>query len=196
MAIADVLPDFSGVAPSRAGHSSGHLEEVRLQAFENGYNAGWEDAAKSIREEGGTIASEFAQNLSDLSFTYQEAYGHVLSCMRPLLEEIVSVVVPKLARDTIGLRVIEELSNLSGEQMSQPIHLNVAPTDAELIGQMVEAANAPPITIVPDDTLAQGQLHFRFGQNEKMIDLSTVQTGIAEAVSGFFDEQEKEIVNG
>ena len=72
--------------------------KLQLDAFEEGYRAGWDDAIKAQSDDR-TRISEFAQNLQDLSFTYHEAYSHAINAMTPLLEDIVRSVLPKIAHE-------------------------------------------------------------------------------------------------
>mgnify|MGYP003515970463 CR=1 FL=1 len=53
-------------------------QESRLEAYEQGYRAGWEDAAAAHAEDQRRIRVDLARSLQALGFTYQEARAHVL----------------------------------------------------------------------------------------------------------------------
>ena len=71
--------------------SSDEQESVRLEAFEKGYQAGWDDSSIAHQTEREKVSSELAQNLQDMSFTYHEAYAKLSLAMKPLLTKCVTV---------------------------------------------------------------------------------------------------------
>ncbi|KAA2315585.1 ABC transporter ATP-binding protein [Pseudooceanicola sediminis] len=195
--IARILEDF-GTAPLPAGPAMNEeeLETIRLEAFENGYKAGWDDAAKALREEQSHIASDLARNLQDLSFTYTEAHSAVLSAIRPLMGDIIDKVVPDLARETLGLRIKTELEQMAKRKASQRVEILVAPDNLATTEGLMEEDFGFPLSVVPDDTLSEGQVFLRFDDEETEIDLNAVTDGIRQAVDSFFTEQERKIQNG
>ena len=123
-----ILEDFGAPAPRRASQGKGlapglaelatlaepgtgpaaDAEAMKLEAFENGYRAGWEDATGAAASEQGHIAADLAQNLRDLSFTLAEAQVAVLAEMRPLLREIVAKLLPVAAHASLAGRIADE----------------------------------------------------------------------------------------
>ena len=102
------------------------LEEERLEAFERGYQAGWDDCAKSQMEESRRITADLAQNLQDLSFTYEEAYAAVMQALHPLLEQMIAAVLPRLARDSLVPRLVETVHDIAREHGHQAIGIAAA----------------------------------------------------------------------
>jgi flagellar biosynthesis/type III secretory pathway protein FliH len=189
--IARILEDFGTPhLPTAPAMSDEELETIRPEAFENGYKAGWDDAAKALREEQSHITSDLARNLQDLSFTYTEAHSAVLAAIRPLMGDIIDKVVPELARETLGLRIKDELEQLAKRKASQRVEILV--TTEGLMSQDFGF----PLAVVADDTLSEGQVFMRFDDEETEIDLNAVTEGIRQAVDGFFTEQERKIQNG
>ena len=68
------------------------FEEHRLEAYEQGYKAGWDDAATAQADDHTRISAGFARNLQELSFTYHEAKGQILGSLEPLLKEMVTKI--------------------------------------------------------------------------------------------------------
>ncbi|PJE27392.1 flagellar assembly protein FliH [Pseudooceanicola antarcticus] len=195
--IARILEDFGAPRPTHApGLSEEELETIRLEAFENGYKAGWDDAAKAARDEQGHIAADFARNLQDLSFTYHEAHGHVLSAVKPLLEDIVEKLLPDAARETLGLRVVDQLEALAREKSTVAVEISVAPDNLRLVEGLADQDFGFPVVMQGDDTLSEGQVFLRFGTEETEIDLGEVTEGIRGALAGFFAEQERKEDHG
>lgn len=194
MTINHLLEDFAGLARGTpVALTDVTLEEHKLEAFEKGYQAGWDDAAKANSEDTRSISADFAQNLQDLSFTYQEAYSAALDGLQPLFEEIISALLPELMRQSLGVQIVEQLNELARTQPKQTVELLMAPENAPALDAVLEDATAMPLSIVEDASLAEGQIFIRFGSEEREIDLSDIVTQIGTAARGFFDENRKEI---
>ncbi|MGI3164019.1 ABC transporter ATP-binding protein [Pseudooceanicola sp. 200-1SW] len=190
--IVRLLEDFGRPeAVAAPGLSEDELETLRLEAFENGYKAGWDDAAKASQEEQAHIGADLARNLQDLSFTYHEAHSHMLSSVKTLLEEIVGKILPETARDTLGPRVAEQLETLARQRTAPAVEISVAPSNRGVIDGLAEQDFGFPVRVESDDTLSDGQVFLRFGEEETEIDLGEVTDGIRDALAGFFAEQER-----
>ena len=195
MTISHLLEDFStierGLTVSLTDLS---LEEQKLESFEAGYKAGWDDAVKAQDEDGRRISSDFANNLHDLSFTYEEAMSGMLRALQPLLTEMVHTVLPKLSRETLGTRVIGMLHDIAKQQGRNPVEIITAPANMTALEPLVAGIEGlPPVTLLPEPTLGEGQVHIRMGDSEHEIDLDAVLAEIDTAVSAFFDDRQKEI---
>ena len=198
-ALSDLLEDF-GAAAESGGHtihmSEDEGEAMRLEAFEQGYKAGWDDAIKAQSEDHRRISSDLAQNLQDLSFTYHEAYSQVVEGMTPLLNDMIESLLPKLARESLGLHVIELLQDLTRTQSAQSVEIVVASGSREAIAPLLDGDFKMPVTLTEDPRLAEGQADIRFGEVERRVDLAAVLNNIQEALQGFIHENRKEVVNG
>ncbi|MET4128938.1 flagellar biosynthesis protein [Roseovarius sp. MBR-6] len=188
MSIAHLLEEFGDPSDGTPlAMTDVSLEEERLAAFEKGYQAGWDDAVKAQSEDARRITADLAQNLQDLRFTYEEAYGAVMAALRPLLTEMAGAVLPQLARESLAPRIAEMLHDHARAQGRQPIEIAAAPEDLPRLEQLT--GDSLEIALVADDTLAEGQVYLRFGESEAEVDLPGVLAGITAAVSGFFAEQ-------
>lgn len=190
--IVNILEDFSAPeATPDKGLSEEELETIRLEAFETGYKAGWDDAARAAKEEQSHITADFARNLQDLSFTYHEAHSQVLAAVKPLLEDIVDKILPETARETIGLRLKDQLEELARRKARQRVEITVAPANLPAVEALTEQDFGFPLVVAGDDTLSDGQVFLSLGEEETEIDLGEVTDGIRTALAGFFAEQER-----
>ena len=100
--LAAYLEDFGAPLSEVKGYavSDEVLETERLESFDKGYRAGWDDAIKAKTDEGTQQADAVVQALQDLSFTYHEVHAQLLSNLSPLLDEILQKILPSLARET------------------------------------------------------------------------------------------------
>jgi len=190
MAISHLLEDFTEPQTGRKDMLTDvMLEELKLQAFETGYQAGWDDSAKAQHDSTASISEDFARNIRDLSFTYHEAHAGFITAIEPLIRQIVATVLPALARDTLGIRVAGLLQEEIEAHGPQPVRLITAPGSAEALRAVLPEDGPMMIEIREDSTLAEGQVQLRIGEDaEREIDLREVLDAITAAVEGFFQE--------
>lgn len=191
MSIAHLLEEFGSTPPGvTVAMSEARLEEERLAAFEKGYRSGWDDATAAQSEDARRITADLAQNLQDLRFTYEEAYGAVMAALRPLLTEMAASVLPRLAQESLAPRLAEMLHDLARAQGRRAIEIAAAPEDMPRLGGLLETMPDIDAALVEDESLGAGQLYLRFGESEHEIDLPAVIAGIDAAISGFFDQDQ------
>ncbi|MDW3180400.1 ABC transporter ATP-binding protein [Roseobacter sp.] len=199
MSLSHRYRNFGGVKPSDAPReeiSSEVTEDQQLQSFENGYQAGWDDAVKAQADSVAKISAEFGQNLQDMSFTYHEALSKLTSSMKPVMAEIVDKLLPPLTRDSLGMHIVDQLMEMIKEQPNQPIQIVVAPSQVETIQDLAEGKLTDPFEVVAEQSLGDGQAFVRIGSVERSIDLDAVLAGIGKAIAAFFHEAEQEKENG
>lgn len=198
MSISHLLEDFGRAASPATPEpmTEEDLETLRLEAFENGYKAGWDDSLKAQAEDAMRIRDDFARNLQDLSFTYHEAHSHVMQSVTGLLEDIVALVLPEAMRKTLGLRVVEQLTEMAEIAGAQEVEIVSAPSDLLLIQSFLETEAGFPVTATADDTLAEGQVFLRMSGQERQIDLDPVIAGIRDAVETLLQETERSVRHG
>lgn len=172
------------------------LEAARLEGYEAGYKAGWDDAARTESEEQGRIGADFARNLQDLGFTFHEARSHVMQALEPLLEGMVQRVLPQLVSDTMGQTILEELLPLATLAADKPIEIVVAPASRPVLQKLLTDATTVPFSLVEEPTLAQGQVFLRSGKTERHIDFASAIDRIGAAIEGLYDLNEKAFRNG
>lgn len=200
IALSDFLEDFAA-ARSRAplaepGVDAKTFEAKRLESFEEGYRAGWDDAARAQSEDSTRLTSALTQQLSDLSFTYQEAFGAATRAVLPLIEDMVNTLLPALARESIGAHLVSQLSEMAEQIGDTPVEIAVAPGRAEAVAPLLEQDFAFPIRVVEDASLAEEQADIRFAEIERQIDLTDTLAGVKAAVEGFAEQSRRKIANG
>lgn len=178
-------PEFTAEAVDRA----------RLEGYEAGYKAGWEDAVRAEAETQGRIGAEFARNLQDLGFTFHEARSHVMQALEPLLTGMVERVLPELVSRTVGQTIVEELLPLASQAAGTPIEVVISPASREALEPLLEKS-AIPLTIVEEPTLAEGQVFLRAGKTEHRIDFVDAVDRIGAAINALYELNEKAFRNG
>lgn len=200
MSIGHLLEDFARArshptAAQPARLSDEQLEALRLEVFEEGYKAGWDDAVAARDKEETRLSAEIAGALQDLSFTYNEAYAHMVKALDPLLERLVGSLLPSLVRDALGAHVLSELKTLTRELGQAEVEVLVSQGQVEAIRPLVEEAGFPA-RVTGDPALGEGQAQLRFGTSERQVDLDDVLSEIRRAISAFCHETERELRHG
>lgn len=172
------------------------LEDAKLGAFEQGYTAGWDDAAAAQSDDLARTQAELGRNLQALGFSYQEARMHILRAIEPLLEEVVTRLLPALARDALAPIVLETLMPLAEKLGDAPVTLLINPASRGAIEQLLGKATGLPILMIEEPTLGEGQVYLRLGTSETKIDLDRATYEITAAVRGFFGHYEKDRKHG
>lgn len=175
---------------------STEIEDARLQSYESGYAAGWEDAVAAASEEEGKISAELANNLQHLAFTYQEARTHVLRAIRPVLIELTTRLLPEVAREAVAPVVLDTLMPLLDEASEQPVQIVLNPQARAAVDRLLTRAAGLPLLIEEEPTLGEGQVYIRMAQREFRIDLDLATRDIIRAVHEFFDYSEKDGKHG
>ena len=199
MSIAHLLAEFgSGPDTARADEpASEEAQEMRrLEVFEEGYRAGWDDASRAQAEDQSRIGADLARNLQEISFSYREAYAQVIRGLSPVFSRIVENLLPDLARQTLGPRIVEELTDLARSATDGEIVVTVSPDTETAISDMLASATSLPVTLRTDPMLGAGQVELSVGSAEREIDLDAAIKAIAEAVDAFLDETELEKRHG
>lgn len=172
------------------------LEEGRLASYEEGYRAGWEDAATAQASEQAQLRADLARNMQALGFSYHEARVHVLRTVEPLIAAVVGRLLPEMARESLAPIVLETLMPLAEQMADAPVTLLVNPASRPVVEALLEQATGLPITLVDEPTLSDGQVSLRLGAAETRVDLDHAVSEISSVVRSFFDLTEQEIRHG
>lgn len=192
------LEVFESEMPVSAGQTetvvldTGALEDAKLASFESGYSAGWEDAAAAQADDQTRVSADLARSLQSLSFTYHEARSHVLKAVEPLLRQVVSQLLPAIAKAALAAKVLEVLMPLAEGLVDAPITLMLNPAARSAIEDQIAKTSGLPLILVEEPTLGEGQVYLKLGDVEREVNLDRAVTEISAAVRGFFDLPGKE----
>lgn len=176
--------------------SSSDVEDIRLQSYESGYSAGWEDAVSAAADEKGALSAEVANNLQRLSFSYHEARTQLLRSIRPILAQIISRFLPELARSTLAPIVLDRLAPLVEDAAEAKVVLMLHPSVRESVEALLSQGAGFDLSIVEEPTLGPGQVYLRFQEAEECIDVDAALSEVASVVRDFFDCCEREVEHG
>lgn len=185
------LEDFETITADLAASAAtlvtpAQAEADRMAAYEQGYQAGWDDAVRAEAQDQSRIGADFAGNLQELSFTFHEARAHVIGAIEPLLNELIGTLLPGLVAETLGLTILEELRPLIEAGTDQTIELVVAPASRPALEKQLAEASAAAVRLTEEPTLAEGQVFLRVGRIERRIDTTGALDRITAAVRSFY----------
>ena len=189
-----VLEDFTTdtATGAAAGADAGPPAADRAAIYEEGYRAGWDDAAASEREAQAHVAADFARTLQDLSFGFHEARAHVLSSVAPLLRLITERLLPDLARARFAETLVAAAEPLFEAAADRPVEIVVAPANRAAVEALLSAHEDAPVTLTVEPSLAPGQAYLRGadsdgdnGAGETAVDLDAGLARLNEAVERF-----------
>ncbi|MGP3696737.1 flagellar biosynthesis protein [Rhodobacter sp. NSM] len=172
------------------------IEDGRLASYEEGYSAGWEDAVKAQNEDQARMHADLARNMQALGFTFHEARMHVLRAIEPLIDVLISRILPEMARDALAPLVLETLMPLAEQIAEAPVTLMVNPASRPAIEALLAQATGLPLDLVEEQSLGDGQVSLRLGAAEMRIDVDRAVQEITAAVHDFFDLKEQELRHG
>ncbi|MEY8842102.1 ABC transporter ATP-binding protein [Cribrihabitans sp. XS_ASV171] len=199
MSIAHLLEDFEpDTLTTETVHvmSEDTLEEHRLAAFDKGYAAGWDDAARAQSDQKVELAVSLVRTLEDASFTYQEAAAQVNAALEPMFRRLVDTVLPRALEESHGLHIVEQLREMAREQTGQPALLVVPGGASRVLKPMLDREFAMPVQLVEEASLPPGQASLRIGNIERNIDCDALMRAISSALDSFTYQAREATRNG
>ncbi|MGB5558817.1 MAG: flagellar biosynthesis protein [Paracoccaceae bacterium] len=200
------LEDFSGASlidgtPSFNSHplvgaEPDTAEAARAAEYEQGYQAGWDDATQSGLQEQARIKTELAHNLQDVGFTFHEARGHVMRSLEPLLNEIIGKVFPAAIRDSLAQSVIEAARPMAQAAVDAPIEVVVAPGNRAALEPVLTSIAHMNFVVKEEPTLGEGQVYLQSGKSELSLDFSETILNVQAALSALLDNNKEALKHG
>lgn len=193
MTIAHLLVDFANFhgAGSEPVFTDATLEEHQLEAFEQGYQAGWEDSAKAHAEEGLRINNDLASALQGWSFSFNDAQTQMLASLKPLFQQISDTLIPALARTGAPHLLAEQLTLLSKQQLGETMKLSVSEEELPALERHLQFGGSYSVEFIADPSLNAGEFHISVGSEEHFIDINQVTSAVQDALEAMTTNLER-----
>ncbi len=197
MSIAHLLEDFTKSSAGSGVHllDDDALEEQRLQSFERGYGAGWEDAVGAQQQGQAQLSADLSATLSDLSFTYQEALTRMSLSLEPMFQSLTQAILPGILDKGFASRVIEQLCEIAQDQIGQPMQLIVPSGTADSIRPLLPPELSAPVQVVEDASLHTGQARLQVGIARRKVDCSALLDAVSTAFDAYIFEAKEALSN-
>jgi len=188
-------PGASGGAAVQAAASAAaempDVQEVRLNAYEDGYKAGWDDATAAEAQAQERVSADFAKTLQDLSFSYHEARSHVVGALGPLLTAMVERLMPQIAAAGFARTVVETALQMAEKEADHPISVRVSPENRVALEHLAQGQSSLPLKVVEDDTLGPGQAMLSSVICEREVDIDAMLSAIRTALDEFLTAEKE-----
>ncbi len=182
------LHEASGdVSPTEIG-SSDATAEANLEAFEKGYQAGWQDASDALESEQRRISADFSQTLQDMSFTYHEARSKILLAIKPVIDATMTTLIPGVIGASLKAYLIEQIQDLIEKSTENAIEFVVSEKNVEMINSLLHAQNDLPFSVRSEANVGDGQFYLKVNNTERCVDMDALRNGISDSFSSFFNQ--------
>lgn len=168
------------------------IEEHRLAGFEEGYQAGWDDAGAARDTDEAKTRAVIHQNLQDLSFTYHEARHHLLTQIEPLMMEVVRQVLPRLARQGLANELVGVIHEHAAQMAQVPLRVRAQQSVLDQVRDLLADTNGIPVTYEAPPDAAPDCAYVAFAGGETKVDLGTLVSRIDAAVTEYFNLKQKD----
>ena len=179
------LEDFGSAAAAHAPGRAGSGVKT-LDRFDDGYNAGWQDAMDRIEAEQKHVGERLAERLDRMELTQRDANAAALTALEPALRDIFDRLLPRAAERAFLPILLEEVGAvLAGDAGRLTLH--VAPEEEQAISRLLERAGHAEdrVSVRPEPTLSISQAHIRWQGQERRVDLEGVLSTLDEALETF-----------
>lgn len=188
MTIAHLLEDFginTSAQPAGPAISETALEETRLESFENGYSAGWEDAVSAKDQEATNISATLATSLQDLSFTYHEAQNQLIESLDPMFKVLTSAVLPDAMAASFGHHMVEHLTDMAKDQTDQGMNIVVAAGEGAAVRALLSENFTVPVSVKEEEHLEPGQAYLQVGSAERELNSGALLESVRDSIDAF-----------
>lgn len=199
MSASHLFQDFGTMKSANVGKRSmaaGEIEDLKLQAFENGYQAGWDDAVKAQSESVTHVSAALAASLQSASFEYHELRATMNASVQSIMAEVVEAILPTVARASLGAHIRDYIVSSARDALDRTIEIAVAPASEDAVRMLLEAELPQPFELVGDPVMSPNQAVIRLGKCEAEINLDKTVADIASAVTTFFETNKTEVNDG
>lgn len=154
-----------------------------------GFEAGLADALTSNEAARKDALISISTCLQDMQFGYSEARIKLLNELRPLIAQLVDVVLPEITSASFTAYLRDVLTSSFQSVTDSPVEIAVAP-DALLDLEGSKLSEIRPFTLIADPHLKVGQARLKDNQDHTMIDVPALLAALQAALQGLeFNER-------
>lgn len=176
------LEDFGALGQAPGMASVDHA----IDRFDDGYNAGWDDAMAQVEAEQSRVAAQLAERLTGLERDQRAAMTTALMTLEPALRDVFDKLLPSTVERAFLPILLEEVEAVL-DAGTECLTLVVAPEDAAPVARLLERGGiaAERVTVTSEPALSMSQALIRWTGQERQIDLEGVLTALDDALETF-----------
>lgn len=153
-------------------------------AFEAGYESGWEDCRKAQDASNESVSAALAQNIHDLHVTAEEVKSSLLQAIRPLLTSVFDRVLPQVADASLITIVEEQFLPMIERGSTLKYELIVAPSSISRIEALLDGSGLS-VMVRSEETYSTNQIALKVGSECHELNLDRVMSEIRENLTQF-----------
>lgn len=196
MTVSHLFEDFGGTeapSPSRPDVAIEDIEDQKLEAFEKGYQAGWEDAVSAQAETQSFVSSGLARSLQNASFEYHEMRATLNASVEAIMGSVTETILPQIAHASLGAHLQEQVTALARNSLDRNIEIRVAPESEAAVRNALREDLSEPFRLITDPLLAPTQVVLKLDRSESELHLGRAIEDISTAIASFFDSNSNEV---
>jgi hypothetical protein len=162
---------------------------AQKEAYERGYMEGSAATAERIEAEQAQLRSQLVEAIRDMEMSYSEARFAVLDSIKPVLDSLIEILAPMLAREGLGPAVVDLATRYIASAPSSELRIAVAAENVEAIEEATRGISTNPIVVV-DHTLSPFTARLFWAEGFDQINLDECIAEIRSAMDSFYSEIE------
>jgi len=195
LALEDFTRDLPGEPRTEPAPAPVNEDALRMEGYDRGYQAGWDDAIRSAHDEQEHIDAELGRNLEELSFTFEEAQNQVCLSLEHLVRTLLDQVLPHLYTEHFPAILEETIVPIIEEAGDITAELICAPDDLDQVQRLTARHQDLPMTLRAEPSFARHQVRLQLGYERHDINGDQLLSDMRTAVDSFFSQLQDQTKN-
>lgn len=191
MSISHILSDFTALQATADFQQPDAMETFRLEVFETGYKAGWDDAAKAYDETNTRLSNDVLRNLCDLSLEHQSNYAQLQTRLTTIVNEISNVLIPTVADQSFAPKLIFFVEQQLKDTGMDTLDLHLDSKTARRLGDLMTPDLAGRINLKVSPDLSETQAILQINGDAIEFTFKDAIEKLSDELAGFLSQQTK-----
>ncbi|WP_424990469.1 hypothetical protein [Fluviibacterium sp. S390] len=163
-----------------------------MEAFENGYKSGWDDARKALDADKLSFCSTVQDAIKASTTTYESACQDLLREIEPLLCGLARKTLPEVAQAHFPEIVLDLIRANLSETGDAQLEIQACESTRAEVSALLPPDLAEAVQITTDASLAEGQVITTLHGASRLTDVSRMLGEIETRIESFFASHRKE----
>ena len=191
MSISHILSDFTALQATADFQQPDAMETFRLEVFETGYKAGWDDAAKAYDETNTRLSNDVLRNLCDLSLEHQSNYAQLQTRLTTIVNEISNGLIPTVADQSFAPKLIIFVEQQLKDTGLDTLDLHLSSKTARRLGDLMTPDLADRINLKVSPDLSETQAILQINGDAIEFTFKDAIEKLSDELAGFLSQQTK-----
>lgn len=144
------LEIFDGATDGDLSHAG---KTAAPATYEEGYTDGLAAAEAAFQAQQSTLQNDLVQSIETAAFGYHEAQGAMIAAVQPLLESMLSTLLPAVLAPALHAHLRDMIDVALKEDLTVPIRLAVPPDQLEAVQVALGHTDVPQLKLTSDPDL-------------------------------------------